>query len=74
MRIVIFLGFYGMMPISYATFLVNMVGKVNETMRVCWSGRWSVGGVSESDIRSGGDYSLVSLKILRFGEDLYVSV
>ena len=56
MRIVIFLGFYGIMCSSSATVLGNMLGKVNEGMCVC--------ELSENDTRGGGDDFLVSLRIL----------
>ena len=74
MSIVIPLGFRGMMPSSSATVLGNMMGKENEGMCVCWGGRWSAAGVSESDTRGDSDHFLDSVRILWFGGSLYISV
>ena len=63
-----------MMPCSSTTVPGDMVGKVNESMCFCRGGHWSIGGVSESDVRGGGDDFLVSLRILWFGGGLHVSV
>ena len=55
MRIVISLVLRGMIPSRSAVILGNMVGRVNEGMCVCWAGCWGGGGVSESDMKGGGD-------------------
>ena len=55
MRIVISLALCGMIPSRSAVVLGKMVGRVNEGMCVCWAGCWGGGGVSETDIRGGGD-------------------
>ena len=57
-RGVVSLGFYGMMPSSFATTLGNLVGKVNEGMCL------STVGLSKIDMRGGRDDFLVSLRIL----------
>ena len=54
MCIAISLGFCWMMSSSSATVLGNMVGKVTKGVCVGRGGHWSVGGVSESDMRGGG--------------------
>ena len=67
MWIVISLGICGMMPSSSAIALEYMARKVNESRCVCWGGCWSVGGVSESDVRGGSDDFLGSLGMWLFG-------
>ena len=44
-----------MAPSSSTIVYENMTGKVNEGNGVCLGGCWGVGGVSESDMRGGGD-------------------
>ena len=43
MRIIIYLGFCGMMPSSSAIALGNIAGQVNEGMCVCGGGFWGAG-------------------------------
>ena len=47
--------------------LTEMVVEVDEGTCVCWGGCWGVGGVSKSDVISGGDDFMDSLGIWLLG-------
>ena len=65
MRVVVSLGFCGIIPGSSTIIFGNMVGEM-EWRGICvWrSGCWGVGGVSESDMRKGGDNFLIIFGVM----------
>ena len=74
MCIAISLDFCWMMSSSSATVIGNMVEKVNEDVYICCAGRWSVGGVSESDMRGGGHEcygGYGEMKVYGFGVEFF---